>query len=111
MMDCVLPTRIARHGTLMTSHGRIGIKKAMYKDDFSPLDDNCDCYTCKNYTKAYLNHLFRTNEGLGSRLLSIHNLRFLLKLTEDARQAIKDDQYKEFKERILSTYGFDERGF
>jgi len=111
MMDCVLPTRIARHGTLMTSHGRINIKKAIYKDDFTPLDDNCDCYTCQNYTRAYLNHLFRTNEGLGNRLLSIHNLRFLLKLTEDARAAIKADRYEEFKAHVLSTYGFDERGF
>ena len=111
MMDCVLPTRIARHGTLMTSHGRVNIKKAIYKDDFSPLDDNCDCYTCKNYTKAYLNHLFRTNEGLGNRLLSIHNLRFLLKLTEDARKAIKEDRFSEFKKDILTSYGFDERGF
>lgn len=111
MMDCVLPTRIARHGTLMTSHGRVNIKKAIYKDDFSVLDDNCDCYTCQNYTKAYLNHLFRTNEGLGNRLMSIHNLRFLLKLTEDARQAIKEDRYKEFKEETLASYGFDERGF
>jgi len=111
MMDCVLPTRIARHGTLMTSSGRVNIKKSIYKDDFTPLDSKCDCYTCKNYTKAYLNHLFRTKEGLGNRLMSIHNLRFLLKLTEDARQAIKEDRYKQFKEEILSSYGFDERGF
>ncbi|MFV0379933.1 MAG: tRNA guanosine(34) transglycosylase Tgt [Anaerorhabdus sp.] len=111
MMDCVLPTRIARHGTLMTSKGRINIKKAIYKNDFTPLDPECDCICCKNYTKAYLNHLFRCNEGLGDRLLSIHNLRFLLRLTENAREAIKIDKFKEFKEDILKRYGFDHRGF
>ncbi len=111
MCDCVLPTRIARHGTLMTSQGRINIKKAQYKEDFSPLDPNCDCYCCQNYTKAYLNHLFRTNEGFGTRLMSIHNIRFLLHLMEDARQAIKEDRYNDFKEEVLSTMKFDERGF
>ena len=111
MFDCVLPTRIARHGTLMTSEGRINIKKTMYKNDFTPLDPNCDCETCKTYTKAYLNHLFRTNEGLGNRLMSIHNLRFLIKLVEGAREAIKEDRFKEYKEEILNKYKFDERGF
>lgn len=111
MFDCVLPTRIARHGTLMTSNGRINIKKAMYKNDFSSLDPNCDCETCQNYTKAYLNHLFRCNEGLGSRLLSIHNLRFLIKLVEDARNAIINNNFKAFKKSILEKYKFDSRGF
>ena len=111
MVDCVLPTRIARHGTLMTSKGRINIKKQIYKDDFSPLDENCDCQCCKNYTKAYLNHLFRANEGLANNLLSIHNLRFLIKIVEDARIAIKENRYLEYKEDILNKYGFDERGF
>lgn len=111
MFDCVLPTRIARHGTLMTSEGRINIKKQIYKDDFTPLDPNCDCETCKNYTKAYLNHLFRANEGLGNRLMSIHNLRFLIKLVEGARVAIKEDRYLEYKKEILEKYKFDERGF
>ena len=111
MFDCVLPTRIARHGTLMTSKGRINIKKQMYKNDFTPLDPNCDCETCKNYTKAYLNHLFRTDEGLGNRLMSIHNLRFLIKLIEGARNAIKENRFQEYKKEILETYNFDERGF
>lgn len=111
MFDCVLPTRIARHGTLMTSKGRINIKKQIYKDDFSPLDEECDCQCCKNYTKAYLNHLFRSNEGLANNLLSIHNLRFLIRIVEGAREAIKQDRYKEYKEEILNKYGFDERGF
>lgn len=111
MFDCVLPTRIARHGTLMTSGGRINIKKIMYKNDFSPIDPLCDCEACKNYTRAYIHHLFRAEEGLGNRLMSIHNLRFLIKIVEGARLAIKEDRYKEYKEDILNRYGFDERGF
>ena len=111
MYDCVLPTRIARHGTLMTSEGRISIRKAIYKNDFTPLDPECDCYTCRNYTKAYLNHLQRTNEGFGTRLMSIHNLRFLVKLMEDARKAIKEDRFNDFKEETLAKMKFDHRGF
>ena len=111
MCDCVLPTRIARHGTLMTSEGRINIRKAKYKEDFTPLDPTCDCYTCRNYTRAYLNHLTRTNEGFGTRLLSIHNIRFLIKLMEDARNAIKEDRYNDFKAEKLAELKFDERGF
>ena len=110
MCDCVLPTRIARHGTLMTSEGRVNIKGSQYKDDFTPLDPNCDCYTCKNYTKAYLHHLQMCNEELGKRLNSIHNIRFLIKITEGARKAIQEDRFKEYKEEILKKYG-DERGF
>lgn len=111
MFDCVLPTRIARHGTLMTSEGRINIKKVMYKNDFSPIDKECDCEACKSYTRAYIHHLFRAEEGLGNRLMSIHNLRFLIKIVEGAREAIREDRYKEYKEDILNRYGFDERGF
>ena len=111
MCDCVLPTRIARHGTLMTSEGRINIRKAKYKEDFTPLDPTCDCYTCRNYTRAYLNHLTRTSEGFGTRLLSIHNIRFLIKLMEDARTAIKEDRYNDFKAQKLAELKFDERGF
>lgn len=111
MCDCVLPTRLARHGTLLTSQGRINIRKAIYRDDFSPLDSQCDCYCCKNYTKAYLNHLFRTNEGFGTRLMSIHNIRFLIRLMENARQAIKEDRFLDFKNEVLSTMKFDHRGF
>ena len=111
MFDCVLPTRLARHGTMLTSQGRINIKKAVYKDDFSPLDPECDCYCCRNYTKAYLNHLFRAEEGFGTRLLSIHNVRFLLHLMEEARTAIKEDRYATFKQETLSKMKFDYRGF
>ena len=114
MFDCVLPTRIARHGTLMTSQGRINIKKQIYEEDFGPLDPECDCYTCKNYSRAYLRHLYRCNEGLGSRLMSIHNLRFLLNLTEQARQAIREDRFGDFKDEIFKKYNLnsvDSRGF
>ncbi|MDO4501329.1 MAG: tRNA guanosine(34) transglycosylase Tgt [Erysipelotrichaceae bacterium] len=111
MFDCVLPTRIARHGTLMTSEGRINIKKQMYKNDFTPVDSECDCECCKNYTKAYIHHLFRAEEGLGSRLMSIHNIRFLIKIVEGAREAIKEDRFSAYKKDILTRYKFDERGF
>lgn len=111
MCDCVLPTRIARHGTLMTSEGRINIKKPIFKEDFRPLDSKCDCYTCKNYSRAYLNHLARVQEGFGTRLMSIHNIRFLIRLMEEARQAIKEDRFLDYKNEVLSTMKFDERGF
>ena len=111
MFDCVLPTRIARHGTLMTSQGRLNIKKNIYATDFTPVDPECDCECCKNYTKAYINHLFRAKEGLGMRLMSIHNLRFLIKIMEGARKAIKEDRFLEYKEEILKKFPFDERGF
>ncbi len=110
MMDCVLPTRIARHGTLMTHNGRINIKNTKYKEDFTPLDSECNCYTCRNYTKAYLRHLYVCDEAFGKRLLSIHNVAFLLEITKKAREAIKEDRFKEFKEEVLRKYG-DSRGF
>lgn len=105
MFDCVLPTRIARHGTLMTSSGRVNIRKECYKNDFTPLDNECDCYCCKNYTKAYLRHLYICDESFGKRLLSIHNIRFLIHLMEQAREAIKEDRFSEFKEEVLKKYG------
>ena len=110
MFDCVLPTRLARHGALMTSHGRVNIKNEKYKEDFTPLDDNCDCYCCKFYTKAYLRHLYICDEIFGKRLMSIHNVRFLIRLVEQAREAIKEDRYQEFMEETLKEFG-DERGF
>jgi len=111
MFDCVLPTRIARHGTLMTSEGRLNINKQIHKYSFIPLDKECDCYTCKHYTRAYLHHLYRCKEGLGMRLLSIHNLRFLLRLCEQAREALAQECFREFKKEIYAKYPFDERGF
>ncbi len=114
MFDCVLPTRIARHGTLMSSEGRISIKKKEYEYDFGPIDPECDCYTCRNYSRAYIRHLFRCNEGLGSRLMSIHNLRFLIHLMEDARKAIKEDRFGDFKDEFFRKHNLnsiDSRGF
>lgn len=110
MFDCVLPTRLARHGALMTSHGRVNIKNEKYKEDFTPLDDKCDCYCCKNYTKAYLRHLFICDETFGKRLMSYHNVRFLIKLMEEARVAIKEDRFGDFMKEKLAEFG-DERGF
>ena len=110
MFDCVLPTRLARHGALMTKHGRINIQRAQYKEDFTPLDPECDCYTCKHYTKAYLHHLHKAGEDFGKTLNSIHNIRFLIKLCEDAREAIKNDTFAEFMEKTLADFG-DSRGF
>ena len=109
-LDGVLPTRIARHGALMTSKGRVNIRDAKYKMDFSPLDSECDCYCCKNYTKAYLRHLYVCDESFGKRLLSIHNVRFLIHMMEEARIAIKEDRFLEFKEEFLNKFG-DSRGF
>ena len=105
MFDCVLPTRIARHGALMTSNGRVNIRDAKYKEDFTSLDSNCDCYTCKNYTKAYLRHLYVSEEIFGKRLLSIHNVRFLISLMEKARKAIQEDRFGDFKAEIVRSFG------
>lgn len=110
MFDCVLPTRIARHGALMTSTGRVNIRDQKYEEDFTPLDAECDCYTCKNYTKAYLRHLYKCDESFGKRLLSIHNIRFLIKMMEEARIAIQEDRFGDFKEEFLTKFG-DKRGF
>jgi queuine tRNA-ribosyltransferase len=104
MFDCVLPTRIARHGNAFTQAGKINLKNAKYKEDFTPLDDKCDCYACRHYTKAYVRHLLVCNEGLGSTLLSIHNIRFLIKLTEDIREAIAKDNFSEYKKEFLKMY-------
>ena len=106
MADCVLPTRMARHGTALTSEGRLVVKNASFKDDFTPLDHECDCYTCINYSRAYLRHLVNVNEILGARLLSYHNLYFLLKLCENIRQAIMEDRFLEYKEEFYKKYGY-----
>ena len=110
MFDCVLPTRLARHGALMTSKGRVNIQRAEYKEDFTPLDPDCDCYTCTHYTKAYLHHLYKANEDFGKTLNSIHNIRFLIRLVEGARKAIQEDRFNEYKEAVYAAYG-DKRGF
>ncbi|MFC5603984.1 tRNA guanosine(34) transglycosylase Tgt [Sporosarcina koreensis] len=107
MFDCVLPTRIARNGTLMTSEGRLVVKNAKYERDFGPLDPNCDCYTCKNYSRAYIRHLIRANETFGIRLTSYHNLYFLLRLMEQIREAIRNDRLGDFREEFFEQYGFN----
>ena len=104
MFDCVLPTRIARNGTAMTSQGKVVVRNASYAEDFTSLDPECDCYTCRNYTKAYLRHLIKCNEILGARLLTIHNLHFLLKLMENVRGAIKEDRLLDYKKDFFEKY-------
>lgn len=104
IFDCVLPTRIARHANAFTKYGKINLKNAKYKEDFTPLENNCDCYACKNFTKAYIRHLVSLNEMLGARLLSIHNLRFLTRLTEDLRECIKNDNILEYREEFIKNY-------
>ena len=106
MCDCVLPTRIARNGTAMTSNGKVVVRNATYERDFTPLDSECDCYTCKNYTRAYIRHLIKAGEILGVRLLSIHNLRFLTKLMERVRKEIENDNLLNFKNEFYKKYGY-----
>ena len=104
IFDCVLPTRIARHANAFTKFGKINLKNAKFKRDFTPLEDSCDCYACKNFTKAYIRHLVTLDEMLGSRLLSIHNLRFLTRLTEDLRQCIKNNNILEYRDEFIKNY-------
>ena len=106
MCDCVLPTRIARNGTAMTWNGKVVIRNATYERDFSPLDKECDCYTCKNYTRAYIRHLVKNNEILGVRLLSMHNLRFLTNLMERVRIEIECDNLLNFRDEFYKKYGY-----
>ncbi len=104
LFDCVAPTRMARNGTLHTKEGRINIFNAKFINDFSKVDDGCECYTCKNYTRAYLSHLFRAKEMFAGTLASIHNLHFIVKLVDDIRQSILDEKFAEFKEEFLGKY-------
>lgn len=104
MFDCVLPTRIARNGTAMTSHGKVVIRNGIYKEDFRPLDEECDCYCCKNFTRAYLRHLVNCKEILAAELLSLHNVYFLLQLVKGAREAIKNDCFEQYKQEFYAKY-------
>ena len=108
MFDCVLPTRIARHSCAMTSHGRIILKNKEFENDFNPIDDECDCYTCKNYTRAYIRHLVKAEEILAARLISIHNIHFLENLMKNIRTAIKENRFLEFKEEFYKKYGLND---
>ena len=105
MFDCVVATRIARNGTAMTSHGRVVVRNGRYKEDFTPLDEECDCYCCKNYTKAYLRHMINTGEMYGAMLLSLHNITFLHKLMKGLRNAILGGYVKEYTQEFYRKYG------
>ena len=105
MFDCVLATRIARNGTAFTSKGKVVVRNAAYSEDFTPLDEKCNCYCCKNYTKAYLRHLINVNEMLASMLLSLHNVTFLHKLMADMREAIFADSLTDFADEFYSEFG------
>lgn len=107
MFDCVLATRIGRNGTCMTHDGRLVVKNAKYKDDFTPIDSDCDCYACCHYTRAYIRHLIHTNEMFGLRLASLHNTHFLLNHMANIRQAIRDDQLLDYREYFFERYGYN----
>jgi queuine tRNA-ribosyltransferase len=113
MFDCVLPTRIARNGTVMTSKGRLVIRNAKYARDFSPLDPNCNCYTCTHYTRAYIRHLIKADETFGIRLTTYHNLHFLVQLMKGVREAIQEDRLLDYRNKVFDEYGLhdNERGF
>lgn len=104
LFDCVTPTRLARHGHAFTKYGKINLKNAKYKEDFTPISNECDCYACKHYTKAYIKHLINADETFGARLLSIHNIRYLVSLMEEIRKAIKEDRLEEFREKFIKNY-------
>ncbi len=104
IFDCVSPTRLARHGHALTKYGKINLKNAKYKDDFSPISSDCDCYACQNYSKAYIKHLINAEETFGARLLSIHNIRFLTSLTENIRESIKNDSLLEYRDEFIKNY-------
>ena len=104
MFDCVVPTRYGRNGTVFTSVGKLTVRNASYIEDFSPLDKNCSCYTCRSFSRAYLRHLFNTDEILGLRLACLHNVHFYLKLMENIREALRQDRFLEFKKEFLVNY-------
>lgn len=106
MFDCVEPTRIARHGMATTSHGRINIKNARFERDFGPLDPECDCYVCRNYSRAYLRHLFKSKEILSAMLLSEHNVHFLINVMKNIRKSIEEGRFREYKEEFYRKYGY-----
>jgi queuine tRNA-ribosyltransferase len=106
MFDCVLPTRIGRNGTVLTRKGKVIVRDQKYARDFTPLDPSCDCYACTHFTRAYIRHLIKANEVLGLRLTTWHNLRFLISLMEDVRQAILEDRLLDFKNEFYQTFGY-----
>lgn len=104
MFDCVFPTRVARNGTAMIPEGRLVVRNAAYAEDFRPIDERCGCYTCRNFSRAYIRHLFKAEELFALRLLTIHNLHFLLDFTKQIRSAIASDTFPELRERFLENY-------
>jgi queuine tRNA-ribosyltransferase len=104
MFDCVVPTRYGRNGSAFTSKGKLTIRNSPFSEDFKPLDENCDCYACKNFSRAYLRHLFNTEEILGLRLVSLHNIHFYLELMRKIQEAIQQDRFSEFKKIFLDRY-------
>ena len=109
MMDCVQPSRIGRHGTVFTKYGRLVIKNAQYSEDPRPLDEGCDCYVCKNYTRGYIRHLFKAGEVLAQRLATYHNLYFLIKMMNGAREAILEDRFLEYKKDFEYNYNLGKK--
>ena len=107
MFDCVLPTRIGRNGTVMTSKGRLIVRDAKNAEDFGPMDPECDCYACKNFSKAYIRHLIKANEMFGLRLTTWHNLHFLLHLMKQIREAIIEDRLGDFRNEFFIKYGYE----
>ncbi|WP_174520823.1 tRNA guanosine(34) transglycosylase Tgt [Alicyclobacillus acidiphilus] len=106
MFDCVLPTRIARNGTVFTKRGKLVLKHARYRDDFGPMDEHCSCRVCRTFSRAYIRHLLKADEILGLRLTTYHNVHFLLRLMEDIRKAIEDDRFLEVKREFYESYGY-----
>lgn len=109
MFDCVFPTRVARNGTAMTWEGRLVMKNAEFTHDTRPIEEWCDCYACRNYTRAYIRHLVRANEIFGLRLLSIHNLRFLQRFTAEMRKAIIEERFAQFRSDFLAQYHYGKK--
>ncbi|MHB8928550.1 MAG: tRNA guanosine(34) transglycosylase Tgt [Bacillota bacterium] len=107
LFDCVLPTRLARHGTVMTWRGRVPVRDASYARDLGPLDPDCDCYVCRNYSRAYVRHLLKANEILGLRLTTWHNLHFLLSLMDRVRQALREGRFEAFRREFYRVHGED----
>ncbi|MDY4592550.1 MAG: tRNA guanosine(34) transglycosylase Tgt [Eubacteriales bacterium] len=110
MFDCVLPTRMARNGTAFTRDGNLTIRNATFAEDFAPVEEDCDCYCCRNFSRAYIRHLIKSDEILGGKLLSIHNIRFLTRLMEDIRQAIMEDRFGDFYREFTARYKWGKGG-
>ena len=110
LFDCVSPTRLARHGHAYTKYGKINIKNQQYKEDFTPVENACQCYACQNYTKAYIRHLINVKESFGARLLSIHNIYYLTNLMKQIRDSIKNDTILEFRKKFIKNYYGDDYG-